>query len=92
MKRSYVQIDGKLYKKGSEPLPDRHYVMGDIQPYRSTVTGEMVTSRSAHRNHLRRHGLIEVGNEINTMMNMRPEIRKDDSRKRTIAEILQARR
>lgn len=38
-------------------------VMGDIQPYQSMVTGEMVTSRSVHRQHLRQHGLIEVGNE-----------------------------
>jgi hypothetical protein len=38
-------------------------VIGDIQPYQSMVTGEMVTSRSVHRQHLKQHGLIEVGNE-----------------------------
>lgn len=38
-------------------------IFGDIQPYRSMVTGEEIGSRSAHREHLRRHGLVEVGNE-----------------------------
>lgn len=38
-------------------------VMGDIQPYQSMATGEMITSRSRHREHLKQHGLIEVGNE-----------------------------
>jgi hypothetical protein len=37
--------------------------MGDIQPYRSMVTGEMIQSRSVHRDHLKAHGKIEVGNE-----------------------------
>lgn len=38
-------------------------VYGDIQPYRSMITGEQISSRSAHREHLRMHGCIEVGNE-----------------------------
>lgn len=41
-------------------------VMDDIQPYQSMVTGEMITSRSRHREHLRDHGMIEVGNEKQT--------------------------
>jgi hypothetical protein len=40
-----------------------YYIQGDIQPYRSTVTGELIQSRSKHREHLRRHDLVEVGNE-----------------------------
>lgn len=38
-------------------------VATDIQPYRSMATGEIINSRSEHREHLKRHGLIEVGNE-----------------------------
>ena len=38
-------------------------VMADIQPSRSMVTGEEIGSRSAHREHLKRHGLVEIGNE-----------------------------
>jgi hypothetical protein len=38
-------------------------VVTDIEPYRSMVTGEMVQGRRQHRDHLRAHGLVEVGNE-----------------------------
>lgn len=40
-----------------------HMVIADIQPYQSMATGEYITSRSKHREHLKKHGLIEVGNE-----------------------------
>ena len=35
----------------------------DMAPYRSPVTGEMVSSRSRHRDILHRHGLEELGND-----------------------------
>ena len=38
-------------------------VMPDIAPYKSMIDGSMITSRSVHRDHLRQHGCIEVGNE-----------------------------
>lgn len=38
-------------------------VMADIKPYRSIIDGSEITSRSRHREHLRQHGCIEVGNE-----------------------------
>ncbi len=38
-------------------------VYGDIEPYKSQLTGEYITSRSKHRVHLRDHGCIEVGND-----------------------------
>ena len=63
MRKSYVQIDGVLYEKGTEPRPEGPMVMPDIQPYKSMKTGEMITSRSQHREHLRQHNLVELGNE-----------------------------
>lgn len=39
------------------------YVIADIQPYQSMIDGRMITSRSAHREHLKAHGCIEIGNE-----------------------------
>lgn len=44
------------------------YVIGDIQPHQSMVTGEMVQSRSRHREILREHNLIEVGNETKALL------------------------
>jgi len=38
-------------------------VMPDIQPYRSQLDGSIVNSRSRHRELLKAHGCIEVGNE-----------------------------
>ena len=63
MRRSYVQIDGRLYEKGVDPLPDRVQIMPEIEPYVSQITGELITSRAKHREHLRRHGFTEVGND-----------------------------
>lgn len=39
------------------------YVAADMTPYQSMITGELITSRSQHRAHLRDHSCIEIGNE-----------------------------
>lgn len=39
------------------------HIVKDIEPYRSVMTGEVIGSRNKHREHLRRHDVIEVGNE-----------------------------
>lgn len=44
-------------------LGESAMVMPDIQPYTSMIDGSQITSRSRHREHLRDHGCIEVGNE-----------------------------
>lgn len=38
-------------------------VYGDIEPYISQIDGSIIHSRSRHKEHLRDHGCIEVGNE-----------------------------
>lgn len=64
MRKSYIQIGGVLYEKGSEPRePAGPMVMPDIQPYTSMIDGSTITSRSKHREHLRAHGYQEVGND-----------------------------
>lgn len=63
MRRSYVQIDGKLYEKGVDALPDRVQIMPEIEAYQSQITGEWITSRAQHREHLKKHGYAEVGND-----------------------------
>lgn len=64
-RRSYVQVDGKLILKDEwhGHSVTTHMVMPDIQPYFSQVTGEMITSRSHHREMLKAHRLVEIGNE-----------------------------
>lgn len=50
----------------------KHQIMFDIEPYQSMVDGSMITSRSEHREHLRRHNCFEVGNE--KMQNTPPPV------------------
>ncbi len=66
------------------------YVVPDIQPYKSMITGEMITSRSQHREHLTRHGCFEIGNEVGAaMQSAKPQYRDDrEARRRTISEVL----
>lgn len=39
-------------------------LMKDIGEYTSPIDNTRITSRSEHREHMRRHGVIEVGNEF----------------------------
>ena len=72
MRKSYVQIDGVLYEKGTEPRSVAPMVMPDIKPYTSMITGETIKSRSQHREHLQQHGCVEIGNEVEHMTKPRP--------------------
>jgi len=55
------------------------FVQADIQGYKSMATGEYIGSRSAHREHLKQHGLIELGNEKLTPQKQKadPTIKRD---------------
>ena len=84
MKRSYIQINGVLYERGSEPAPSGHMVMPDIEPYTSMIDGSTISSRSRHREHLRAHGMQEVGNDQSitnpvprVMPDCNPAVRKE---------------
>lgn len=71
MRQSFVQVktqDGtyKLVPKDEAHLHravDAPYVMNDIKEYKSPLDGSIISSRSHHRQHMREHGVIEVGNE-----------------------------
>lgn len=70
-RQSYVQLqingEWKLVPKEEAHMYQQSsnapYVIPDIQPYKSVITGEVIGSRSTHRAHLKQHGCIEVGNE-----------------------------
>lgn len=60
--------DGELVYWRDEKPEDRldgirQHVMKDIEPYKSMVDGSIINSRSRHREHLRAHGCVEVGND-----------------------------
>lgn len=61
----FDNVKGELVPK-DEYVPQYQpasYVMGDIQPYKSMATGEMIMGRRQHREHLKQHRLYEIGNE-----------------------------
>lgn len=62
---------GGSWQPEGEAEAASYMVMGDITPYRSTITGEIIQSRSRHREHLRDHNCIEMGND-------RPSPRRPD--------------
>ena len=67
MRRRFVQINGELVEVGADyvapPRSTSAQIIGDIKPYKSMIDGREITSRSKHREHLREHRCIEVGNE-----------------------------
>ena len=80
--RKFVQINGVLYERGHEPLPEGVTVIPDIKPYRSMIDGSLITSRSQHREHLKAHGCVEIGNETNKLqprgpVDVNPQGRKE---------------
>ena len=66
-------------------------VMSDIGGYISQVNGQYIDSRSKHRDHLKRHGMIEVGNDVPTKQkSLEISRQSQEERKRTIAEVTNA--
>ncbi len=66
MRKRWIQIDGKLVEVSQDFTQEPRsavQIIGDIKPYISMIDGSEITSRSRHREHLRSHGCIEVGND-----------------------------
>lgn len=49
-----------------------YYVLPDIQPYRSMADGTLITSRSRHREHLKKHNAFELGNDSSLYRKPKP--------------------
>jgi hypothetical protein len=66
-------------------------VMSDIDGYTSQVDGTWIKSRSHHRDHLKQHRMIELGNDV-PMQRKPAEIstKSQEARKRQIAELAYA--
>lgn len=63
-------------------------IQSDIEGYISQVDGSWIDSKSKHRDHLKRHRMIEVGNDV-PMQQKQQELSRQsqEARKRAIAEI-----
>lgn len=76
MRRKFVQRNGELVEVSldykPEPKAEVPHVIQDIKPYRSMIDGKLITSRSHHREHLRAHGCVEVGNDSSLSRGRKP--------------------
>lgn len=62
-RKSYIQVNGILYEKGTEPQQESKKTpmfIPDIKPYRSPITGEPITSRPKERAHMAEHGVTHT--------------------------------
>jgi len=57
-----LALDEKIVYNGTK-IKGNFGIIADIQPYKSMIDGSVIDSRTKHRNHLKQHGCIEVGNE-----------------------------
>lgn len=62
-------------------------IMRDIEPYKNMIDGRMITSRSEHRELLRKHNCVEVGNDT-SHMKKKPFKTEFKSRKKVLASQL----
>ena len=62
-------------------------VQSDISGYISQVDGSWIDSRSKHRNHLKQHRMIEIGNDV-SMKQKEVQAPSSEARKRQIGEIV----
>ena len=77
-------VDGELVEGTIMETVQGPMVMGDLKPYQSMIDGSWITSRSQHREHLRAHGCVEVGND--SSLSRRPGALREPPRlKETIA-------
>ena len=63
-------------------------VISDIEGYVSQVDGTWIKSKSMHRDHLKQHRMIELGNDV-PMQHKPAEVsrKSQEARKRQIAEL-----
>ena len=64
-RRRWIYKDGEAHEVVNEEPQQGvgYHVMPDIQPYQSMADGTWVTSRSSHREMLKRNNAVEIGND-----------------------------
>ena len=64
-KQTFVYRDGKIVAKSEASPRAGLSIMRDIEPYQNMKDFGWITSRSQHREFLRRNNFVEVGNDQN---------------------------
>ena len=68
-------------KESAQKIELNFLVTPDIAPYQSMIDGSLITSRSAHREHLKKHNATEIGNEMGYMERRAKEFQRNQVKK-----------
>jgi hypothetical protein len=64
-RKSWIQINGKLIPKdeyyGNNSRADLPHILPDIEPFKSPITGEVIRGRGHLRQHMKEHGVTNIG-------------------------------
>ena len=84
MRKSYIQINGKLVPKDEATFnadSPKLTVMGDIEPFKSPITGETIRGRAHLRQHMKEHGVTHSSDySPEWYEKRRKEINRDEER------------
>jgi hypothetical protein len=85
------EADAAWSEKENMTFREAPAVMPDIQGHISMADGQWVSSRSTHRENLKRNNCIELGNDVPTQQKKHElSTREREHLKRTIAEVTHA--
>ena len=83
-----AEADAAWKEKESMTVREAPMVMPDIEGHISMADGTYITSRSKHRENLKRNNCIEIGNDVPVQQKSHEFTKKEhEARKRQIAEI-----
>ena len=82
------EADAAWKEKETMTVREAPMVMPDIEGHISMADGTYITSRSKHRENLKRNNCIEIGNDVPVQQKSHEFTKKEhEARKRQIAEI-----
>lgn len=87
-RRSWVQINGKLYERGVDEIPDdprskSAAVYGDLPDFVSPIDGSVVSGRAGMREHCKKHDVVPTA-DLAGLPHRRPDTMPDRNEIREI--------
>ena len=87
-RRSWVQINGKLYERGVDEIPDdprskSAAVYGDLPDFVSPIDGTVVSGRAGMREHCKKHDVVPTA-DLAGLPHRRPDTMPDRNEIREI--------
>lgn len=87
-RRSWVQINGKLYERGVDEIPDdprskSSAVYGDLPDFVSPIDGSVVSGRAGMREHCKKHDVVPTA-DLAGLPHRRPDTMPDRNEIREI--------